>query len=108
MILNKYSVYLTLNITLVFMSNKNRRKIMGFHSKPTTFVGHVKIKVEDLERSLKFYQEMIGFSILEKTETTAKLTTDGKTSILSLEQPENVDSEAKRDDGIISFCHSFT
>lgn len=104
MILNKYSVYLTLNITLVFMSYKNRRKIMGFHSKPTTFVGHVKIKVADLERSLKFYQEMIGFSILEKTETTAKLTTDGKTSILSLEQPENVTPKQRGTTGLYHFA----
>lgn len=38
---------------------------MGFHSKTTTFVGHVNIKVTNLERSLQFYQEIIGFDILE-------------------------------------------
>lgn len=63
---------------------------MGYHTKPTTFVGHVKIKVQKLERSLQFYQEILGFDILEQTESTAKLTTDGKTSILSLEQPEGI------------------
>ena len=41
---------------------------MGFHTKPTTFVGHVKIKVENLERSLTFYQDTLGFDILERTQ----------------------------------------
>lgn len=62
---------------------------MGFHRKPNTFIGDVHIKVQDLERSLKFYQEVIGFQILERIETTAKLTADGKTSLLTIEQPEN-------------------
>ncbi|MBZ5752744.1 VOC family protein [Metabacillus rhizolycopersici] len=77
---------------------------MGFHSKPNTFVGHVKIKVENLERSLKYYQEVIGFNVLEQTKTTAKLTTDGKTSILSLEQPENVVLNQGRTTGLYHFA----
>jgi catechol 2,3-dioxygenase len=77
---------------------------MGFHTKPTTFVGHVEIKVEDLERSLKFYQEILGFNILERTDSTAKLTTDGKTSILSLVQPENVIPKQGRTTGLYHFA----
>ena len=77
---------------------------MGFHTKPTTFVGHVKIKVENLERSLTFYQDILGFDILEKTNSTAILTTDGKTSILSLEQPENVIPKQGRTTGLYHFA----
>jgi len=77
---------------------------MVFHSKPTTFVGHVKIKVENLQRSLHYYQEIIGFEVLEHTATTAKLTTDGKTSILSLEQPENVIPKQGRTTGLYHFA----
>ncbi len=77
---------------------------MGFHSKPTTFVGHVNIKVENLERSLQYYQEIIGFNLLERTETTAKLTADGKTTILSLEQPENVIPKQGRTTGLYHFA----
>lgn len=77
---------------------------MGFHTKPTTFVGHVKIKVEKLERSLPFYKDVLGFDILEQTATTAKLTTDGKTSILSLEQPEDVIPKQGRTTGLYHFA----
>ncbi|MBP1934333.1 VOC family protein [Ammoniphilus resinae] len=77
---------------------------MGFHTKPATFVGHVKIKVEKLERSLKFYQEILGFGVLEQTTTTAMLTTDGKTSFLSLEQPENVIPKQGRTTGLFHFA----
>jgi catechol 2,3-dioxygenase len=77
---------------------------MGFHTKPTTFVGHVKIKVEQLKRSLPFYKEILGFDILEQTASTAKLTTDGKTSILSLEQPKNVTPKQGRTTGLYHFA----
>lgn len=54
---------------------------MQFHQKPTTYVNHVTIKVSSLERSLSFYNELLGFKILERTTTTASLTTDGVTAI---------------------------
>ncbi|WP_047984787.1 VOC family protein [Ornithinibacillus californiensis] len=77
---------------------------MGFHSTPTTFVSHVNIKIENLARSLQFYQEIIGFDILEQTSHTAKLTADGKTSILSLEQPENVIPKHGKTTGLYHFA----
>jgi catechol 2,3-dioxygenase len=77
---------------------------MEFHTKPTTFVGNVKIKVEKLERSLPFYKEVLGFDVLEQTATTAKLTTDGKTNILSLEQPEDVIPKQGRTTGLYHFA----
>jgi catechol 2,3-dioxygenase len=77
---------------------------MGFHTKPTTFVGHVKIKVENLQRSLKFYKDVLGFDILEQSISTVKLTSDGKTSILSLEQPDNVIPKQGRTTGLYHFA----
>lgn len=78
--------------------------MMGFHSKPTTFIGHVKVKVENLQRSIQFYQEILGFDILEQTTTTVKLTTDGKTSFLSLEQPIDVTPKQGRTTGLYHFA----
>ncbi|MGJ9458756.1 VOC family protein [Oceanobacillus sp. CF4.6] len=77
---------------------------MNFHSKPHTFVGHVRIKVENIEKSLKYYQEVIGFQILEQNQTSAILTTDGKTSILSLEQPENAIPKQGKSTGLYHFA----
>ncbi|GEL06389.1 VOC family protein [Rummeliibacillus stabekisii] len=77
---------------------------MIFHTKPTTFVGHVKIKVQNLNRSLQFYKDILGFNILEQTASTAKLITDGKTSFLSLEQPENVIPKQEKTTGLYHFA----
>jgi len=77
---------------------------MNFHRKPTTFVGHVKIKVTNLVNSLDFYQEVIGFDILEQTKTAAKLTADGKKSILSLVELENGIAKQERTTGLYHFA----
>lgn len=77
---------------------------MNFHGYPNTFVAEVNVNVENLERSLTFYQEIIGFQILERTDRKAKLTADGKTTLLSLEQPENVISKQPQTTGLYHFA----
>lgn len=77
---------------------------MRFHEKPITFVGHVRVKVENLQRSIQFYQDVLGFDILEQTVSTVKLTTDGKTSFLSLEQPDDVTPKQGRTTGLYHFA----
>ncbi|WP_066186293.1 VOC family protein [Gracilibacillus timonensis] len=77
---------------------------MQFHQKPTTYVSHVTIKVSSLERSLSFYNELLGFKILERTTTTASLTTDGVTAILTLEQPDNAQPKKHRTTGLYHFA----
>ena len=77
---------------------------MNFHTKPTTFVSHVTIKVENLEQSLTFYKEILGFQILDQSTEKASLTTDGKTTILSLEQPTDVIPKQYRTTGLYHFA----
>lgn len=77
---------------------------MKFHSKPNTYVGHVNIKVQDLDRSLTFYQEVLGFQILEQNDKTVRLTADGKTSVLSIEQPENIVPKQGKTTGLYHFA----
>ena len=47
---------------------------MKFHNKPYTFVELVELKVTNLENSLTFYQEVVGFKVLEKTATYIRMT----------------------------------
>lgn len=77
---------------------------MDFHRKPVTFVGQVNLKVQNLERSIAFYQQVIGFKVLKKTERTADLTADGKTILLSIEQPENIVPKQPRTTGLYHFA----
>jgi catechol 2,3-dioxygenase len=77
---------------------------MNFHQEPLTFVGTVNLKVQNLERSLLFYKEVIGFKVLEQTERTASLTADGKTALLTLEQPEDIVPKSGRTTGLYHFA----
>ncbi|MGG3890749.1 VOC family protein [Metabacillus fastidiosus] len=77
---------------------------MHFHHEPVTFVGQVNLKVQNLERSLAFYQEIIGFKVLEQTETSASLTADGKTVLLSIQQPNNIVPKQERTTGLYHFA----
>lgn len=77
---------------------------MNFHTKPTTFVGQVNLKVLDLDRSVTFYTELIGLKVLDQTEHTAQLTADGKTVLLSIEQPEDVVQKQQRTTGLFHFA----
>lgn len=77
---------------------------MEFHMHPNTFVDVVSLKVSDLERSLDYYQNIIGFQILDKTDTTATLTADGKTPLVILEQPEQPIPRNERHAGLYHFA----
>ena len=78
--------------------------IMNFHRAPHVFVGKVNLKVENLERSLAFYQQIIGFKLLGRKENKALLTADGRTALLSIEQPENVKAKQPRTTGLYHFA----
>ncbi|WP_141603937.1 VOC family protein [Terrilactibacillus laevilacticus] len=77
---------------------------MNFHREPITFVGKVNLKVQNLQRSLAFYKEVIGFKVLEQTECFATLTADGKTVLLSIELPNNVVPKQGRTTGLYHYA----
>lgn len=77
---------------------------MRFHRGPHLYVERVHLKVTDLERSLKFYQEVIGFQVKERSETAAALTADGETVLLTIEQPRDVIPKTGRTTGLYHFA----
>ncbi|HWO97280.1 MAG TPA: VOC family protein [Bacillus sp. (in: firmicutes)] len=77
---------------------------MTFHEKPNTFVSQVHLNVQDLQRSLDFYQNIIGLKALEQTERKAVLTADGQTPLVIIEQPENVIPKQRRTTGLYHYA----
>ncbi|MCA1055468.1 VOC family protein [Rossellomorea aquimaris] len=77
---------------------------MNFHQPPHAHVDHVTIKVGNLERSLDFYQRVIGFTVLERSERKARLTADGHRTLVTIEQPEDVSSKQPRTTGLYHFA----
>ncbi|WP_335872752.1 VOC family protein [Bacillus sp. 2205SS5-2] len=77
---------------------------MGFHDGEATYVDQVKIKVTNLERSLTFYQDIVGFTILDKNDKSASLTVDGKKGVLFLEAPETVVPKQRGTTGLYHFA----
>jgi catechol 2,3-dioxygenase len=51
---------------------------------PNTSVGAVYLTVSDLDRALRFYGDVLGFSLLRRGADTAILTADGQTPLLDL------------------------
>lgn len=77
---------------------------MNFHREPITFVGQVNLKIQNLERSIAFYKEVIGLKVLEQTSRSATFSTDGKTALLSIEQPDHVVPKQGRTTGLYHFA----
>lgn len=77
---------------------------MNFHKAPHTYTGEVHLNVMDLDRSVRFYQETIGFKLLEQGSSKAVLTADGKTPLLIIEQPENVTPKEPHRSGLYHFA----
>ncbi|GAB3046774.1 VOC family protein [Virgibacillus ainsalahensis] len=75
-----------------------------FFEKPVTYIGEVSINVTDLENSLTFYKNVVGFQVLEQSGRKAVLTADGKTPLLTIEQPEDVVPKEGRTTGLFHFA----
>ncbi|SER64641.1 VOC family protein [Psychrobacillus sp. OK032] len=77
---------------------------MKYQNKPYTFVELVELKVMNLEESLTFYQEVVGFKVLEKQDNKALLTADGKTALLSIEQRPDFEPKQQKTTGLYHFA----
>lgn len=56
----------------------------GIHQ--DTAIGYVKLTIKNMERSLGFYRNVIGFQVISQTDRSARLSADGKRVLLVLEE----------------------
>ena len=78
--------------------------IMKFHSYPNLYPTSLTLKIRNLEASIKFYENIIGFKLLNKTEKSAELTVDGTTPLVYLEQLEKAEPKNARMTGLYHFA----
>ncbi len=77
---------------------------MKFHEAPHVYVSQVQLKVQDLQRSLAFYQDILGLKVIEKSEQTVRLSADGKTGLITLTQPSTIFPKQSRTTGLYHFA----
>ena len=75
-----------------------------YHEKPNIFVNQIRLKVEDIERSIEFYTKIMGFNILNREGKEVILTADGINPIITIVEPENVVPKLPRRTGLYHFA----
>ena len=61
-----------------------------FHESPNKYVNHVVLKVSNIEKSIEFYENILGFKSINRENKKVEISADGINPILTWEEPENV------------------
>lgn len=78
---------------------------MNFHKAPATYVSDVTIRVSDLQRSIEFYEEVVGLRVKERASNWAHLTAMHDDQVLlKLLQPEDVRLKLEQTTGLYHFA----
>lgn len=77
---------------------------MSFHKNPVTFVSHIALKVSDLEKSKRFYTEVLGLNIKEQTSNSVSFTTNGQDVLLTITQPKTINKKQEQRTGLYHFA----
>lgn len=75
-----------------------------FHDKSSIFVTQIHLKVEDIDKSLEFYKDVMGFKVLKNEERQAILSADGLTPLITIEQPADVIAKVPKRTGLYHFA----
>ncbi|MFS0749184.1 VOC family protein [Oceanobacillus sp. 1P07AA] len=71
-----------------------------FFEVPTMYIQDVTLQVSDLNKSIQFYEQVLGLHVLRKVGNQVKLSANGQDVILTLEQPTNVLTKQGRTTGL--------
>lgn len=75
-----------------------------FHTRDVMHPTEIVLKIEDINKSKEFYQEIMGFKILKDNGKEVILTTDSNTPIITLVQPNDVIPKLPRRTGLYHFA----
>lgn len=78
--------------------------ISAYHQPPIPHVHHVHLYVQDLHRSLYFYERIVGLQGLKQKNNQFQLSANGQTPLLTIESPEGVRAKTKRTTGLYHFA----
>lgn len=90
--------------TIIIFILKGKNIMSEFHNKSTAYVSDVNLKVKNLDASINFYQLILGLKVLERTVQKAVMTADGKTPLIILEQPNDVEPKTGRTSGLYHYA----
>lgn len=77
---------------------------MRFHEYPNEYVESVTLKVSNLERSIMFYENIIGFTLAGKENNHASLSAGSNNVFLHLEELTEVERKVRRTTGLYHFA----
>lgn len=77
---------------------------MSFHQSPSTYIEHVYLYVTDITKSLRFYTEILGLRVLKQLDKKVELTANGKTTLITIEQPAGVREKQRRRTGLYHYA----
>ncbi|MGD6844643.1 VOC family protein [Bacillus infantis] len=101
-------IILTIVVALLILLNKGDSKedlsMKTYTGVMEPRIGYVELQVSDLEQSLTYYKELIGFQELERDEKTVTLTTDGTVPQLLLRKDESFVERPFRSSGLYHFA----
>ncbi|WP_221566863.1 VOC family protein [Alkalihalobacillus sp. TS-13] len=77
---------------------------MKFHRHSNIYVRLVHLAVSDLKRSIDFYTNHLGFSVLEEKDGLVSLTANGKNPLITLKEKKDAEPKQRRATGLYHFA----
>ena len=67
-----------------------------FHAEPNIYAQKIDLKVTNLQTSLRFYQDILGFQVLHQSKHEVSLSADGNQTLVQLHAPEGLQKKELR------------